>query len=236
MNRATGGVNKGQMKLGKWWSDLVSVCSGLFAAALLLTGCHTANKEFSDIPGLTTPSGQGTSSATAGAGASAAAADSTELIRPGETVLVTFSDVSVVIPPMELSVTDDGTITLLYNQTFKVTGKTTAQLAREIRQRYVPAYFVNLTVTVGHLNQTRFYYVGGEVKAPGRQIWLGPITVTRAIQSAGDFTDFANKRNVILVRADGRSQKVNALKALEDPRLDPSVYPGDKITVKRKLF
>jgi polysaccharide export outer membrane protein len=250
LNRAKGGVNKGQMKLGKWCGGVVSGCLGLFAAGLLLTGCHTGgNKEFSDIPGLAS-SGQVASSSTAGAetssGAVASAAgvqqapnanDSTELIRPGETVIIAFSDVSTVIPPMELNVTDDGAITLIYNQTFKAAGKTTAQLAREIRLRYVPAYFVNLTVTVSHLNQTRFYYVGGEVKVPGRQIWLGPITVTRAIQSAGDFTDFANKRKVTLVRADGRrTQKVNCVKALEDPQLDPPVYPGDKISVPRKFF
>lgn len=227
------------------------VWAGIVAGALLLTGCHFGSQqEFSEVPGLTdtaeNTTGTGSTSATASSnssGETTAAATSTgrtnysaELMEPGETIQVSFSDLSSPIAPMEQSIRDDGTITLLYNQTFHAAGKTTGQLAKEIRQRYVPAYFINLTVTVAHQSQTRFYYVGGEVKAPGRQIWIGPITVTRAIQSAGDFTDFANRKRVKLVHSDGRSQTVNCVRALQQPDTDPQVYPGDKITVPRKLF
>ena len=72
------------------------------------------------------------------------------------------------------------------------------------------------------------YYVRGEVKQPGREIYVGETTVTKAITSAGDFTDFAS-HNVKLIRANGEVIKVNVDKALEDPTLDPQVYPGDQI-------
>jgi protein involved in polysaccharide export with SLBB domain len=62
----------------------------------------------------------------------------------------------------------------------------------------------------------------------------GPsITVTKAIQTAGDFTEFANKKKVKLTRKDGSIYTVNCIKALEDPTQDLEVYPGDTIHVPR---
>ena len=54
-------------------------------------------------------------------------------------------------------------------------------------------------------------------------------------QAAG-FTDFANKKKVKLTRVDGRTQTVNCIKALDKPSLDPEVYPGDKIYVRRRIW
>jgi polysaccharide export outer membrane protein len=93
-----------------------------------------------------------------------------------------------------------------------------------------------MTVTVKHQESTRWYYVDGEVKSPARQIYNSRITVLKAIASAGGFTDFANKKKVKLTRVDGRTQIVNCPKALDNPRLDPEVYPGDKIQVPRRLW
>ena len=93
----------------------------------------------------------------------------------------------------------------------------------------MPDFYKRLTVTVS--TERRVYYVGGQVKGPGRQEYIGTITVTKAIQSAGDFTDFAAKTRVELTRADGRKVMVNCNKAAKDPSLDPPVYPGDKINV-----
>jgi len=83
---------------------------------------------------------------------------------------------------------------------------------------------------------SQFFYVGGEVKVPQRQLYTGPITVLKAIQSCGDFTDFANKKQVSLVRNDGRTLTVNCVKAIKNPTLDLPVYPGDKIHVPRSVF
>ncbi len=215
----------------------------LIAAGLLLAGCQFGkDKEFSDVPGLTqTAPINGSAPAEGqtvapGVGGANQANDSGDVLQPGQIIQVTFSDLSEHMPPFEQIIREDGTITLAYNKSFHAAGKTRSQLEQEIHDAYVPGIYVRLTVTVAHTQQTRFYYVGGEVKAPGRQIWIGPITVTRAIQSAGDFTDFANKKKVRLTRADGRTQTVNCIKALEHPEIDPQVFPGDKISVPRKMF
>ena len=104
----------------------------------------------------------------------------------------------------------------------------------EIHDLYVDEYYKRLTVTV--TSEQRVYYVGGQVRSPGRQVYLGATTVTKAIQSAGDFTDFAAKRRVELTRGDKRLL-IDCLKAAKDPSLDLPVFPGDKIHVDmRGLF
>ena len=111
-------------------------------------------------------------------------------------------------------------------------GKSDGELQKELQEQY-DKYYKTLVVTVVALQ--RFYYVGGEVKRPGAQPYLGETSVTKAIQSAGDFTDFAKKTSVRVIRADGTSLKVNFNKAIDEPSLDPPIYPGDKIHVPRRI-
>jgi len=152
----------------------------------------------------------------------------------GETVIVALTGTADQIPEHTEPIKEDGTLTLPYIGAVQAAGRTPGELQNEIRDLYVPKYYVRLTVTVK--SQDRIYYVGGEVKQPGRQLYVGETTVTRAIQSAGDFTDFANRSKVLLVRAGGKHIRVNCNKALEDPSLDLPVYPGDQIQVPRRLF
>jgi protein involved in polysaccharide export with SLBB domain len=62
------------------------------------------------------------------------------------------------------------------------------------------------------------------------------MTVTKAITTAGDFTDFANHKKVWLIRANGQRIKVNCNKAIQDSSQDPLVYPNDQIQVPRRIF
>ncbi|MCX6896809.1 MAG: polysaccharide biosynthesis/export family protein [Verrucomicrobia bacterium] len=163
-----------------------------------------------------------------------AAGKTSEALNVGDLVTVVFSDTPTPTLPFEERVKDDGTITLLLNQTFQVAGKTRSAVEREVRARYVPAYFVNLTVTVKP--QERYFYVNGEVKTPSRQPHPGELTVLKAIASAQGFTDFANKKKVRLTRADGHTVIVNCEKALKDAQLDLPVYPGDKVDVPRSIW
>jgi polysaccharide export outer membrane protein len=139
--------------------------------------------------------------------------------------------------PWEGEIKLDGNVTLLLNQTFKAAGLTRSQLEKEIRERYVPRFYKQMTVGVSLTKQTRFYYVGGEVRAPGRQVYIGRLTISRAIQTAGDFTDFAKKNKVQLTRAGATKPTiVNVTKAMQDATLDVEIYPGDKIHVPRRLW
>lgn len=205
----------------------------LLLGALCLAGC-TSQQEFAPVPGVGATAG--TPSGAVPATSPNKGTESVELIRVGDTLIVAFSDTPVPMQPMECLVRDDGKITLLQNQDFVAAGKKLGQLAKEIRAFYVPNFYPQMTVTVAFKPQTQFYYVGGEVKLPGRQVYLGPVHLLGAIKSAGDFTDFARRGAVRVTRADGRTFTVNCNKALKNPALDPEIFPGDNINVPRRRF
>lgn len=161
----------------------------------------------------------------------------TEVLGVGDTVTVTYNDLPMLTPPFEGQIKADGSITLMLNQKFTAAGKTRGELEQEIRKRYVPDYFKNMTVNVNVRSDTRLYYVGGEVRSPGGRMYISRITVLKAIQSAGDFTEFANRKKVKLTRADGSKPIIiNVTKVLSDPTKDVEVFPGDTIHVPKKFW
>lgn len=207
---------------GRW-----GVVCGLALCVWVLTGCGS-QQQFTELPGI------GGSAATTGTSPSPGTPVNKRSIQIGDALRVTFSDMPTPLPVMDVTVREDGKITLLQQHDFVAAGKTRGQLATEIHAFYVPNYYPTMTVSVDWVPNTQFYYVGGEVKLPGRQVYIGKIHVLGAIKSAGDFSDFANKRKVKLTRADGHILIVNCNKALEDPTLDPEVFPGDVIHVPRR--
>ena len=224
---------------------------------------HSPEQQFAELPpGLSSSSGASTSAASASkpaaesaaapvvapaavpvaapaaTAASVAAANSgsgpeAEVLRVGDSLTITFTDTPIVIPTFDEKIREDGTITLTLNKMFTAAGKSRGDLEKEIRAAYVPSYYKYMTVSVRQQESTRWYYVNGEVRAPNRQIYNSRITVLKAIASSGGFTDFANKKKVKLTRVDGRTQIVNCAKALDNPSLDPEVYPNDTIHVPR---
>lgn len=156
-----------------------------------------------------------------------------ELLRVGDLVKIDFSGPSTAIPFHEENIKQDGTISLNLVGSVKAAGKSTGELQRELNEKYTN-FFRNLTVTVRA--QERFYSVGGEVKKENRQVYVGPTTLTRAIQSAEGFTDFANRRKIQITRESGKIEFVDWKKAIKNPRLDVPIYPGDSIIVTRTLW
>jgi polysaccharide export outer membrane protein len=219
------------MKLSRsYWRTGLGVLA-ICGMAAVLSGCIALQDEpvFSEAPPVSAtaaPAADGTSAAAPGDQIS-------DRYRVGDLVTVKFSGVQELIPPHEERIKEDGSITLHLIGSVIATGKNSGELQQEIQARY-QKYYRGLVVTVVSLD--RFFYVGGEVKSPGRQPWVGALTVTQAIQVAGDFTDFANKKKVQLTRADGSTLTVNCVKALKDPKLDPRVMPGDKVSVPRRWW
>jgi protein involved in polysaccharide export with SLBB domain len=232
------------IKVGKVVGRLCIV-SCLFLMGLLLAGCQTNRGDagFSEVPGMETvtpgvSASAATPSVAAKSGTAVNAEPSSEIIQLGNVLLITFSDLPPPpLPAFDQRVRDDGKITLIYNREFTAAGKRTGDLEREIRDFYVPKYFINMTPTVRISPETRSFYVTGEVRASGNYPYKGAsITVSKAIATAGGFTDFANKRKVKLIRADGRKQTINCNEVIDHPERDPQVFPDDKIHVPRRLF
>jgi len=192
---------------------------------MFLAGCHgNSSRKGSAAPGATL--GQ----------ASSPSIPQFDVFRVGDSVTVLFADTPTMVTPFEVKIKEDGTVTLLLNQTFTFVGKTPGDLEKEIRACYVPRYYKYMTVTVKREKQSLFYYVDGEVRAPARQVYIERTTVLKAIASAGGFTDFAKKKGVKLTRQDGRQLKINCIKAIDESSLDVEIFPGDKIYVPRKLW
>jgi len=203
-----------------------SVC-GLLLAGLMLAGCSSPSDEalFSDMPNP--PAMSGLPSANQSAGDAAR-------FHTGDTIIVSLSDLPEDIPVHQEPIKEDGTITLPNIGKVQAAGKTAGELQNAIHDLYVPRFYTHVTVTVNIGD--RVYYVGGEVKSPNRYVYSGETTVSRAIQSANDFTDFANHKKVVLIRANGERIKVDVDKVLKGRAEDPPVYPGDQISVPRRLW
>jgi len=188
----------------------------LAIAAVLLIGCRTEGGGFSNLSEATGFHETGT--------------QNNETVKVGDVVTFAFRSIPNDIR-MTGKVREDGTVTLLLDQTFVAAGKTIYALDDEVRDRYRSCWS-DLPPFPSHA----YYFVDGEVKQPNRYAYNGPITVLRAISSAGNFTSFANRAKVKLTRNDGTSFTINCKKSLNDSSLDLELFPGDRIVVPRKLF
>lgn len=157
----------------------------------------------------------------------------TDPLRIGDRIRVELSGIADTIPPSEQDINADGTINLTHIGSVLCEGKSPTELEKEIEKKYVPDWYPKVTVTVTPV--ARYFFVLGQVTSPGRILYTGPITLLSAIGAAGDFTPFADKRHVKVIRADGSIETINCRKAVNNPKLDVPIYPGDKIQVGRRF-
>lgn len=90
------------------------------------------------------------------------------------------------------------------------------------------------------LNQREAFYIRGEVSRPGPYYIDRGMTILRAISVAGGLTQFANRKEVQLLRSGTgtiQQKTVVNLKAIEDGhKEDISLLPNDIIIVPRRIF
>jgi len=198
------------------------VASMALAASLLFTGCRSAEVPVfsSDAPG-TLMGGTGTNASEVGR------------FAVGDVVTVMLIGPEPPLPVHEERTKEDGSITMDLIGSVRAAGKSAGELQKEIHDRYVPKFYTRLTVVVKSPELS--YSVGGEVKQEGPKAYLGETTLTKAIQAAQGFTDFANRKNIRLTRA-GKTTVHNWYKIQEKPALDPLIIPGDRVDVRRKVF
>jgi protein involved in polysaccharide export with SLBB domain len=137
-------------------------------------------------------------------------------------------------PDKQFLVGSDGTVNLYLLGSMKAAGVKFGDFEKAVQKAYIDQKFFK-QVTVIIKPGDRFYSVGGEVVAKGRQVYVGQTTVLRAIASCGDFTEFANRRRVEITRADGKREVMDCKKAINDPKYDRPICPGDHINVPRSL-
>lgn len=201
-----------RLPLMKAWGWLCGLC-------LWLVGCVTAPDPV--VP----PGGVGAGSGNGGMGI--------DYVRIGDRISVSFADIPMTSPTIEQRVREDGMITLPLGVQVMAAGKKAGELEAEIRAEYVPKYYNRLTV--GVKLEERVIYVGGRVRRPDRYMYVGEMTVLKAINVAGGFDEFADRSDVEVTRADGTKLKVNCKKAQKNPvKYDLPIYPGDNIYVNKR--
>ena len=109
--------------------------------------------------------------------------------------------------PRPLTITDSGDIEVPYYGLVRAEGKTSRQLAKEVKGLLEKSHYYQATVIIAVeiINKARVLgkvYVTGQVRSPGAQELLAADTntVSKAILKAGGFGDFADKRKVQVVR------------------------------------
>lgn len=134
----------------------------------------------------------------------------------------------------QVRVDDKGYIKLRYINRVKIAGKTKWEAEDFLEKEYEP-YLKNLQVSVEIMNLG--YFIGGEVKLPGQKGITGNITLTQAIQSAGGYGPWENKKNVTIRRKDKQGKtlilKFNCEKIEKGEEEDPYIKPDDQITVPK---
>ncbi len=136
---------------------------------------------------------------------------------------------------IETVVDEYGQITLPYiKEPVLVVGLSTSGLEREIQRIYIDGRIYR-NVTVNIQTSAKSYFMEGEVRDPKEYPLNRRITLLQAIAAAGGYTDFADKKDVIITRR-GENIKVNAKDIEKHPELDMQIEAGDRIKVDRTFY
>lgn len=180
--------------------------------------------------------GGGARGAGPGSRDNAPATNSIDTIYVGDQIRIVYSDAPLAIPATEVQVPETGIVTIHLGEQLKVAGKKTHEIADEVKDLYTvkKQIYRRLAVTVQVLG--RSVSVGGDVRSPGSFGFEGGMTVIKAINRAGGFTDFGSRTRVTVTRVGGEQITVNCEDALKNPELDVALFPGDRIYVPRKFL
>jgi len=171
--------------------------------------------------------------------------DDRQKLGPGDRI--TYRVIEDQDEPRPLTVTDSGDLQVPYYGLVHAAGKTSRQLGREIktlleRQLYFQATVIVAVEVVNKARVNGKVYVTGQVRnSGGYEISAREnFTVSKAILSAGGFSDFSDKRHVRLVRKTADGEKtfvINVLEIWQKGNLDKDllVQPDDLIVVPARL-
>jgi polysaccharide export outer membrane protein len=127
----------------------------------------------------------------------------------------------------------DGKITIPLIGDLQAAGLTPERLAAQLTQSL--SQYINkpdITVTIAQVNSKK-YTITGEVNHPGVFPLVVATKVFDALGSAGGFRDFANKKDIVIIRGDKRL-KFNWNDVVKGKKLEQNILleNGDTILVK----
>ena len=129
---------------------------------------------------------------------------------------------------------DLGNINLALIGTINIAGRSTAEAEQLIESAYIDGGYYN-KINVVVVSQPDEYFMQGEVKQPGKYALSSDMTLLMAIASAGGYTDYANRREINIIRAE-KVHKFDAVRIEGRKEEDPRVMQDDIIVVPRRVF
>jgi polysaccharide export outer membrane protein len=136
----------------------------------------------------------------------------------------------------DVTVRPDGRITIPVVGEIQAAGLRPEQLQAQIAKaasKYITD--LNVAVVVRTIN-SRKVFVTGRVTTPGARPLVGPLTVLQAIALAGGVTEYADAKNITILRSDnGRTEtfKFNYRDVAKGRKLEQNILlrPGDTVVV-----
>ena len=136
----------------------------------------------------------------------------------------------------DVIVTPDGKISFPLIGEMVAEGKTVTELKKSISDmllKYVTAPEVTVIVKE---SRSRFIYTIGKVKKPGPQPLTADMTVLKALSAAGGFDQWADTKNILIIRRVGGKEtklKFNFNEVTDGDNLEQNILlnPGDSIVV-----
>jgi polysaccharide export outer membrane protein len=156
------------------------------------------------------------------------------LIGPGDVLYIEVFNQPRFTRPV--GVRPDGKITMPIIGDLQAAGLTPNKLRDQIKEAYGASELINpiVDVTVTQVNSQK-YTVTGEINRAGSYPLTSPTHVFDALNSAGGFRDFANKKNILIIRGSQRL-KFNYEEYLKNPGKNPDsnvlLQNGDTIIVR----
>jgi len=136
----------------------------------------------------------------------------------------------------------DGMISMPLIGEIRGDGVTKEEITKTIREKLASAVFTEppeVNVQVARVNSKKYYIFGG-VNRPGEFPLLGSMTVLDAFATAGGFHDFANKKNIYILRENPKAKggietlKFNFNDVSKGKHMEQNIQlqNGDRIFVK----
>jgi polysaccharide export outer membrane protein len=135
----------------------------------------------------------------------------------------------------QVMVRPDGKITLQLLGEIQAAGLTPEALSQVVFDGLSKLKTIDrseVTVTVVAVNSKK-YFIQGEVFRPGSYPLLVPTTILEAMGYAGGFKEFANQKDIVLIRKGGERFKFNYKEVIAGKKLEQNrlLEPGDQIIV-----
>jgi len=130
----------------------------------------------------------------------------------------------------------DGMISMPLIGDVQASDRSPEQLGKEIEQKMKDGKILldpNVNVQISQVHSKKFF-IEGEVNRPGDYDLVVPTTVMEGLVKAGGFRDFANKKNIIILRDGGKTVlHFNYNDVSKGKRLDQNklLQPGDHIII-----